>query len=165
MDENTPLILSIIGKSDSGKTTLILRLLPELKRRGHKVAVAKHCPRGFDLDVEGKDSWRFAQAGGEGIFLSSHDQEALIKPRGSLSNTKERLQSYFSDFDIVLMEGYNESNIKKIQIIRHGIGGMDLFSDEIIAYISDMTLGTDKPVYNPDDISGIISFIETVKGN
>ena len=164
MDKNTPFILAIIGKPDSGKTTLILKLLSELKRRGYKVAVAKHCPRGFDLDIEGKDSWRFTQAGGEGIFLSSEDRIALLRPREGLSNIKERLQNYFSDFDIVLMEGYNnESGIKKIQIIRSGIGGMDLTSDEIIAYISDVPLSTDKPVYNLDDISGIISFIETLK--
>ena len=46
-----PVILSIIGKSDSGKTTLILKLLRELRKRKYRVAVAKHCPHGFNLDV------------------------------------------------------------------------------------------------------------------
>ena len=117
MNNRKPLVLAMIGKSDSGKTTLILKLLPELKRRGEKVAVAKHCPCGFDLDIEGKDSWKFTKAGGEGIFLSSGDGEAVLRSRGSSYGIKEKLQNYFSDFDIVLMEGYNnESDIKKIQI-------------------------------------------------
>ena len=166
MGKNAPIVLSIIGKSDSGKTTLILKLLPELKRRGYKVAVAKHCPCGFDLDIEGKDSYKFSQAGGVGTFLSSEEEIALLRPREGLSNLKEKLQNYFSDFDLVLMEGYNnEPGIKKIQIIRSGIREMDSPLDEIIAYISDMPLDKDKPVYNLDDISGIISFIETLKEN
>jgi len=166
MGKIKPLILSIIGKSDSGKTTLILRLLPELKQRGLKVAVAKHCPCGFDLDIKGKDSWKFTQAGADATFLSSDKHEALIRPKDGLSSINERLQNYFSDFDIVLMEGYtNEPGIKKIQIIRKGIGAMDISSEEVVAYISDTTSDTDNPVYNLNDISGIISFIITLRQN
>ncbi|MFC1508145.1 molybdopterin-guanine dinucleotide biosynthesis protein B [Candidatus Omnitrophota bacterium] len=159
-----PFILSIIGKSDSGKTTLILKLLKEFKKLGNKVAVAKHCPHGFDLDIEGKDSWRFSNAGSEGTFLTSHDQIALIRPKGISLNMKNKLEDYFSDFDIVLMEGYNDATgIKKIQIIRRVIGGQTDYSDDTIAYLSDISLDTDKPIYSPDDIKGIISFIEAYR--
>lgn len=165
MQQNSPLILSIVGKSNSGKTTLILKLLPELKRKGYRVAVAKHCPRGFDLDIEGKDSFRFTQAGAGGIFLSSDKDEAMIRPKQNSLNLKSKLKNFFSRFDIVLMEGYsNEPDIKKINIIRQGIGKTDPDSDETIAYVSDTELKTDKPVYKPEDISGIISFIETLLG-
>lgn len=161
-----PCVLSIIGESDSGKTTLILRLLPELKNRGYRVAVAKHCPRGFDLDIEGKDSWRFARAGGEGIYLSSAKREAILRPRDGLFSIQEKLQSHFSDFDIVLMEGYNEEpGIKKMQILRRDIGKNPLTSNEIIAYISDMPLSTSKPTYKPDDILGIVTFIESLRND
>ncbi|MFC1666518.1 molybdopterin-guanine dinucleotide biosynthesis protein B [Candidatus Omnitrophota bacterium] len=159
-----PFILSIIGRSDSGKTTLILKLLKEFKRLGNKVAVAKHCPHGFDLDIEGKDSWRFSHAGSEGIFLTSDDQIALIRPKGTLLNLKNKLEDYFSDFDIVLMEGYNDgTGIKKIQIIRCVVGGQTDHSDDILAYLSDISLDTDKPIYRPDDIRGIVSFIEAYR--
>ncbi|MGD9015449.1 MAG: molybdopterin-guanine dinucleotide biosynthesis protein B [Candidatus Omnitrophota bacterium] len=164
MDKKYPFILSIIGIPDSGKTTLILRLLPELKKRGISVAVAKHCPRGFDLDIEGKDSFKFAQAGSKGIFLSSTERETVIRPYLVKPNLKEKLKNYFSDFDYVLMEGYNnEMGIKKIQIIRKEIGGKESSLPEIIAYISDKALTTDKPVYQPDDITGIASFLESLK--
>jgi len=160
-----PFVLSIIGKSDSGKTTLILKLLPELKKRRKKIAIAKHCPCGFDLDIEGKDSYRFAKAGSEGTFLSSGEGIALLRPKKGLADLEKSLQDYFSDFDFILTEGYNdEPDIKKIQIIRSGIGEMDFTPDGIIAYVSDMYIDTDKPVYHPDDIPGIISFIEGLGG-
>ena len=74
-----------------------------------------------------------------------------------------RLKNYFSDFDLVLMEGYsNKSGIKKIQIIREGVGGEVVSSDDTIAYISDMNINTDKPVYRPENISGITSFLESL---
>lgn len=161
-----PFILSIVGKSDSGKTTLILKLLPEFKKRGYRTAVAKHCPHGFDLDVEGKDSWKFTQAGGEGTFLTSPGNLALLRPKGDSFNIAEKLQNYFADLDIVLMEGYNdESGIRKIEIIRKGIGRMGSNPDEIIAYVSDISLDTERRVFKPDDISAIADFIETFKEN
>jgi len=160
-----PLILSIVGKSDSGKTTLILKLIPELKRRGYRTAVAKHCPAGFDLDIEGKDSWKFTRSGGEGILLTSDRNLALLRPKESSVSIKEQLQNYFSDFDIVLMEGYsNEPGIKKIEIIRKEIGRIDSNPDEVIAYVSDMPLETGKKVFNPDDISKIADFVVSELG-
>jgi len=159
--KNKPVFLSIIGKSDSGKTTLILKLLPELRNRGHKVAVAKHCPCGFDLDVKGKDSWKFTHAGSEGTYLSCEDSEAIIRPKESSLPLKDKLRNYFFDFDIVLMEGYtDESGINKMQIIRKGVGGDILTSQDVLAYISDLPLEVAKPIYDPNDISGILFFLE-----
>ncbi len=161
-----PLILSVVGKSDSGKTTLILKLLPELKKRGYRVAVAKHCPHGFDLDIEGKDSWKFTRAGAEGILLTSEGNLALLRPKEDSFNMKERLKAYFSDLDIALIEGYNdESEIKKIEIVRKEIGKMDSDIDGVIAYVSDMHLETERRVFGPDDISAVADFIETLKEN
>ncbi len=158
---SSPYILSIVGKSDSGKTTLILELLPELKKRGYRVAVAKHCPRGFDLDIEGKDSWKFTQAGGEGVFLTSPESVALLRTEQSPPDVKERLQNYFSDFDIVLTEGYNDvSSIGKVEVVRKGIGRMDSSPDDVVAYVSDMDIDTGKRVFSPDDVPAIADFME-----
>ena len=152
-DVSAPLIISIVGKSDSGKTTLILKLIPELKKRGYRIAVAKHCPHGFDLDIEEKDSWKFTRAGGDGILLTSASSLALLRPEENPLNIKERLRNYFSDIDIVLMEGYNdESGIRKIEIIRRGAGR------KVRGY-----LDTEKKIFNPDDIPAIADFIETFK--
>lgn len=164
MRKKRPIILAVVGKSDSGKTTLILKLLPKLKRKGYKVAVAKHCPAGFNLDMKGKDSWKFTQKGANGIFLSSPNEEALIRNCTKVLRLKDKLQDYFVDFDIVLLEGYKGApGIKKIQIIRREIGGKVLDNDEIIAYISDIALKTKKLVLKLDDLPGIISVIESLK--
>lgn len=163
---SAPLILSVVGKSDSGKTTLILKLLPELKKRRYRVAVAKYCPHGFDLDIEGKDSWKFTQAGAEGILLTSVGSFALLRPKEDSLSMRERLQNYFSDVDIVLMEGYNnEPGIEKIEIIRREIGKMGSDIDGVIAYVSDMHLETERRVFGPDDISAVADFIETLRQN
>ena len=72
-------IISIVGKSDSGKTTLIEKLVPELTRRGYRVATVKHDIHGFEVDREGKDSWRHKQAGAHTVVISSPQKIALIR--------------------------------------------------------------------------------------
>ena len=153
-----PLILSITGRHNSGKTTLIIKLLPELKKRGYRVGVAKHCPGGFDLDVEGKDSWRFTQAGGEGLFLSSEKAVALLRPRESAFDIKKGLSLFFDDFDIVLTEGYNEPVVKRFHLARTEADFEE--ADELVAYISALQVSSSKPILSPDDIPEIIKFIE-----
>ena len=66
-----PVIISIVGKSDSGKTALLERLIPEIRKRGYNIGVIKHNVHGFELDHEGKDSWRYKQAGAQAVSLSS----------------------------------------------------------------------------------------------
>ena len=72
-------VVSIVGKSNSGKTTLLEKLIPELKRRGYRVATVKHDTHGFEVDQPGKDTWRLAQAGADAVVISSSDKLALIK--------------------------------------------------------------------------------------
>jgi len=164
--QTPPSVISVTGKSDSGKTRLLLKLLPALKEKGYRVAVAKHCPHGFDLDLEGKDTWRFTHAGGEGTLLTSEDRMAVIRPRRTGSSVEEYAQSHFADFDFVLMEGYNyEPGLRKMLLIRRGIGELDppIEETEVVAYVSDLPIDTEKPVYDPDDESGIISFLEALR--
>ncbi len=75
-----PPIVSIVGKSKSGKTTLIEGLVRELKSRGYRAATIKHTPQGMTFDVPDKDSWRHIQAGSEVTLISSPDRVVLIKP-------------------------------------------------------------------------------------
>jgi len=70
-------VVSIVGKSNSGKTTLLEKLIPELKRRGYRVATVKHDTHGFEIDRPGKDTWRLAQAGADAVVISSGDKLAL----------------------------------------------------------------------------------------
>ncbi|MBI4472863.1 MAG: molybdopterin-guanine dinucleotide biosynthesis protein B, partial [Acidobacteria bacterium] len=71
-------ILCFVGRSNSGKTTLIERLVPELVRAGYKVATVKHAGHGFDLDTEGKDSWRHKRAGASSVIVLSNGSLAMF---------------------------------------------------------------------------------------
>jgi len=158
-----PFVLSIVGKSDAGKTTLLLNVLPELKKRGYKVAAVKHCPHGFDLDVEGKDSWKFSAAGADGIFLTSPHQIAVMKKMEDISPpVKELIDRFFYDFDLVLIEGLKgDPTVKKIEILRKGISeSVETPPGELAAVVADFPLEMEKPVFPLDDINGIVGFIE-----
>ncbi len=76
-----PFIVGITGKSDTGKTTLILKLIPELTKRGYKVGTVKNCPHSFNIDKEGKDSYKFSKEGSKGVLLTSSNEIAFIRKK------------------------------------------------------------------------------------
>ncbi len=162
MSKFSPLVISVVGSSDAGKTTLIERLLKELSGRKYKVAAVKHCPGGFDLDVEGKDSWRFTEAGASGVFLASPGRIGLIEDREPVPRLKGIAGHYFPGFDIVFGEGFSEEReVAKIVVLRKGISDyVPSPQDDILALVSDFEIKADKPVFNPGDVSGIADFIE-----
>jgi len=157
-----PLVVSVVGNSGAGKTTLIERLLRELSRRKYRVAAVKHCPQGFDMDAEGKDSWRFTQAGASGVFLTSPGRVGLIEDMEPVPGLKSIAEHYFPSFDIVLGEGFSEDKeVAKIVVLRKGVSDyVQSPQDDILALVSDFEIKADKPVFNADDVSGIADFIE-----
>ncbi len=74
-----PPIISVVGKSESGKTTLIEKLIPELKNRGYRIGTIKHAHHNFDMDKEGKDSWRHKAAGSETVVIVSPGKISIVK--------------------------------------------------------------------------------------
>ena len=162
MNRLNPLVVCVVGNSGAGKTTLIERLLRELSRRKYRVAAVKHCPQGFDMDAEGKDSWRFTQAGASGVFLTSPGRVGLIEDMEPVPGLKSIAEHYFPSFDIVLGEGFSEDKeVAKIVVLRKGVSDyVKSPQDDILALVSDFEIKADKPVFNPDDVSGIADFIE-----
>jgi len=158
----SPLVVSVVGSSEAGKTTLIERLLRELSGREYRVAAVKHCPHGFDLDVEGKDSWRFMEAGASGVFLTSPGRVGLIEDKEQVPGLKSIAEHYFSSYDIVFGEGFSgEKEVAKIVVLRKGISDyVQSPQDDVLALVSDFEIKADKPVFKPDDVSGIADFIE-----
>ncbi len=158
----SPLVISVVGSSGAGKTTLIERLLRELSGRKYTVAAVKRCPHGFDLDVEGKDSRRFTEAGARGVFLVSPGRVGLIEDKEQVPGLKSIAEHYFFRFDIVFGEGFSgEKEAAKIVVLRKGISDyVQSPQDDIMAMVCDFEIKTEKPVFRPDDISGIADFIE-----
>jgi molybdopterin-guanine dinucleotide biosynthesis protein B len=154
-------IITIIGKSGAGKTTLIEKLVVELKHRNYRVATIKHHSHpGFDIDVPGKDSWRFAQAGSDHVIIASPDKIASYRLLdGELS--LDEIAAGVSGVDIILVEGYRQSGKRTLEIAR-GANSKELIGirDQWIALVSDFPIDADIPHYDLNDIVGITNLIE-----
>lgn len=154
-------VVSIVGKSKAGKTTLLEGLVVELKRRGYRVATIKHSPEGFELDRPGKDSWRHARAGSDAVLISSPQKLALIKPMDHDAAIEEILPLIGEDFDIVLTEGFSRDSAPKIEVHRKGLEeGLLLPPKELFAIVSDEPLEADVPQFCWEDIAAVASLIE-----
>jgi len=155
-------ILSIVGKSDSGKTTLIEKLLPELTRRGYRIATVKHDVHGFEVDREGKDSWRHKQAGAHTVIISSAKKVALIRDIEKDLTLDELRGRLVQDVDLVLSEGYKKDIQPKIEIFRKEKHKELLCTreDNLVAIVSNQPFDVGVPCFDLDDMRGLADFIE-----
>ncbi|NWF94470.1 MAG: molybdopterin-guanine dinucleotide biosynthesis protein B [Syntrophaceae bacterium] len=155
-------IISIVGKSDSGKTTLIEKLVPELSRRGYRVATVKHDIHGFEVDREGKDSWRHKQAGAHTVVIASPNKVALIRDVERDLTLDEIREKLIQDVDLILSEGYKKDVQPKIEIFRKGKHEELLCTkeDNLVAIVSDKEFDVGVSCFFLDDVKGVADFIE-----
>lgn len=155
-----PPVVSVVGKSNVGKTTLVEKLVMELKRRGYRVATIKHDVHGFEVDTPGKDSWRHAQAGSDCVVISSPSKVAMIW-RVEEEMEIDRILSVLPDVDIVLTEGYKRGNKPKIEVSRRDAGQELLCgADELIAVATDQAHDLPVVQFGLDDAVGIVDYLE-----
>ncbi len=117
MNSEDVTIISIAGKKNTGKTTLINDLIPELKENGHKVGTLKYNIRKFDIDHEGKDTYKYFHSGADSIALTSQDKLAVVKKLPRPLKLNEIIETHLNDVGIVLVEGYRENDYPRIRII------------------------------------------------
>ena len=154
-------IVCIVGTSGVGKTFVMARLVAELKRRGHLVATVKHDVHGFDIDHEGKDSWRHAQAGSDAVVISSPQKFAMIRKVDHDSSLAEISELIGPGYDIILAEGYKRSRAPKIEVHRKEMDRPLLCNqEELIALATDEIMALDTPQYSLDDAEGLVDLIE-----
>jgi molybdopterin-guanine dinucleotide biosynthesis protein B len=155
----TPYV-SIVGKSDAGKTTLIEKLIVALRARGLRVGTIKHDVHGFEVDREGKDSWRHAQAGADSVLISSPQGLALIKRVERERTLVELTEEFFADVDIVLTEGYKRESTVRVEVHR-AAHSPELIStaDELLALATDEPLDLDVPQFDLNDAAGLADFL------
>ena len=155
-------IISIVGKSDSGKTTLIEKLVPELTRRGYRVATIKHDMHGFEVDREGKDSWRHKQAGAHTVVISSPQKFALIRDVEKDLALDEIRERWIQDVDLILSEGYKRDVQPKIEVFRKEKHKKLLCTkkDNLIAVASNQKFPVGIPCFGLEDMRGLSNFIE-----
>ena len=153
-------IISIVGKSGVGKTTLLEKLIAELKQRGYRVATVKHDIHGFEIDRPGKDSWRLAQAGSDSVVIASPQRLALVKCLDREMALGE-IAALLTDIDIILTEGYKRGDAPKIEVSRRERGRELLCTpDELAAIVSDQPFDLDVPQFGLDDTAGIVDLLE-----
>lgn len=153
-------VISFVGSHNCGKTTILEKVIRGLKQKGYKVAVIKHHKGDFEFDIQGKDTWRLAEAGSDVVAISSPQKTAVIKkPEQEL--TLDRITEMVCDgMDIVISEGYKFDDKPKIEVFRSEVSDR-ILSDEkdLVALVTDRRFDIDVPQFSFDDADGIVKLI------
>lgn len=159
---NKPVLLSFVGPSNSGKTTLITRLIPLLKQRGLTVATIKHAGHGFTMDHPGKDTYLHKQAGAAAVMIVSKDRIAMVSDRANGASPEELARTHLAFADLVLVEGFKFSSLPKIWVFGRnveesrppeGVKGIVAAVGEGEGRISGL------PAFGPEEAERIADFI------
>ncbi|HEX7931818.1 MAG TPA: molybdopterin-guanine dinucleotide biosynthesis protein B [Paraburkholderia sp.] len=149
-------VIGLAGWSGAGKTTLIARLIPELKRRGLGVSTLKHAHHAFDLDQPGKDSYLHREAGATEVLVASRLRWAIMhEQRGGDEPALVDLLPRLSPVDVVLVEGFKTERHAKIEVYRGGNEKPWLYpgDPDIVAVISDAGDSLSLPHAHLDNVS------------
>lgn len=150
-------VLAFAAYSGTGKTTVIEKLVHVLKGKGLRLAVIKHDGHRFEIDHEGKDSWRFSKAGADITIIASAEKMAYIEQR---EVTLQQQIEMIHDVDLILVEGYKNENLPQIGIARKATGkGFTADISRFIALITDIEVDTKAPCFALDAIGEIAEFI------
>lgn len=150
-----PVISFVAGRSGSGKTTLLEKLIKRLKADGIRIASIKHDAHQFDIDKQGKDTWRFAQAGADIVAISSPQKVAIIE-KVDQEKTLDEICAKISDVDLILTEGFKLGSKPKIEVHRSEIHGeLVCNQSELLAIASDVEWHVGVPCFHINDIEGI----------
>ena len=159
-----PHAIAIVGNSGAGKTTLLERLIPALKRKGLRVGAVKHDAHRFDIDHPGKDSHRLTASGADTMVITSPSMLAMVKRYSAPPPIEELLERYFTDMDLILVEGFRGSSLPKIEVHRKAFRSALICRGErndpgLAAVASDEPLDLDVPVLDLNDPEAIARFI------
>lgn len=164
-----PPAVSFVARSGTGKTTLLERVIAELTARRYRVGTIKHDAHRFDIDHEGKDSWRLTRAGASPMVVSSAEKLAVVHPndRGEMT-LDEVIYRFMTDVDLVVTEGYKTGGLPKVEVhraersaellcaTRDGV----VLDPRLIAVASDENLPLPVPVFSLDGVAPLCDFLE-----
>jgi len=154
-----PPVVCIVGRSHSGKTTLVERLVPELKSRGYRVATAKHAQEA-QMDRRGTDSWRHIEAGSEAMVLTTDERLFMIKPVTGVPGLDEIVRLLGEEYDIVVAEGFKGQSAPKIEVQRNETGPLLSDLKGLFAVVSDDAVETKARKFSWSDIKELADLIE-----
>ncbi len=157
-------VFGVVGWKNSGKTTLMVKLIEAFAARGLNVAAVKHAHHGFDIDQEGRDSFRYRAAGASTVAISSRARFAVMtelkdRPEPALAD----LVRCIAGVDLILVEGFKSENHLKLEVRRReALNRTPLAPKDpsIAAIAADFEVeGTSLPVFSLDDVPSIANFI------
>ncbi len=159
-------VIGFCGFSGSGKTTLVEQLIAHLKLHGERVSVVKHAHHAFDIDHEGKDSWRHRHAGAFEVVIASDRRLAKIREFETRADPSVHdLIAELDDCDWVLVEGFKRAALPKIEIWRAATGQPAQYPQDrhIVAVCTDSAAqlpeATVLPVLDLNDAEAVTTFL------
>jgi molybdopterin-guanine dinucleotide biosynthesis adapter protein len=155
-----PPIVSIVGKSSSGKTTFLEKLIREITNRGYRVATIKHSHHSISFDNPNKDSWRHARAGAASTLVSSTTEIQVIRPVPREQTIDELARNLGEDFDLILTEGFSRGDMPKIEVHRKEAGPLLETASNLFAVVTDEPLDTLARQFSFDDVKGVADQVE-----
>jgi len=156
----TPPIVCFVGHSNSGKTTLIEKLIPELTQEGYRIATIKHAGHGFDLDTEGKDSWRHKRAGASQVVVLSKGSLAMFTDVPEELPVEEVRDRFVNDgIDLIIAEGWKSEGFPKVVVVREELQEVNVSLEGLLAVASIKPIDTDAPWFDRDDVQGLAKII------
>lgn len=159
-------VVTFVAPSGTGKTTLLEKVIVVLKAQGVRVGAIKHDAHRFEIDHPGKDSYRFTHAGADITVISSSETLALVKRQTFSPTPEELIAAYFDDVDLILVEGFKNSTLPKIEVHRLE-GEQNLIcrgayhDPNLLAVVSDEPLQVDVPVLDLNNPAQVAEFIIT----
>jgi len=158
MNSEKVTIISIVGKQNAGKTTLIKDLIPKLKEQGHRVGTLKYNIRKFDIDHEGKDTYKYSNSGADSVAISTQSEFVVMKKIANPLMLHEIIEAHFNDVDVVLVEGYREDDYPRIRIIdSQDTNTVKTDPENELLLVNEKS---ENRCFSIEDINRVINFIE-----
>ncbi|MHC4599458.1 MAG: molybdopterin-guanine dinucleotide biosynthesis protein B [Planctomycetota bacterium] len=162
MKKGKPPVVSIVGRSGSGKTVFLNGLIPALKARGHAVGTIKHHAHELGADRPGSDTNRHFEAGADRVALSGPGQIAYFERAGGERPPAEVVRRFFPGLDLVVTEGFKRGPFPKIEVARRERAETLIteLEEGLIAVVADFDPGLPLPRFALDDFDGVAAFLE-----
>lgn len=154
-------IISIVGRSGTGKTTFLERLIPAVGRRGYRVGCIKHDAHRFEVDYPGKDTWRLREAGSRWVAIANDERLAVMGQLDGPLALQVIAAHFAADVDLILTEGYRHAGMPRIEIVRMAWNPQLLSTpDELFALVTDGVFDVPCPLFGLEDTESVAELIE-----
>ena len=165
-----PRLVAIVGKKNAGKTTLAVALVRDLVRRGHRVMTIKHGTHPFEMDQQGRDTWRHMHEGGaERVLMEGPGSRVLIATTDAEEHPRDLANRFLGDAHFVVVEGFEKSDLPKIEVYRRAVDASPLWApgapgaDSYLAIVTDASdFRAPVPVLRFNDTNWLYRLVDLV---